>query len=327
MNFPPRAQIYQGELQFISECVVEYPDLETGGDFFGFWSREGNPVIQYVLGPGNQTSRTGTSFFQDIEYLRECGTVLHNLFGLEHIGAWHSHHQLGLLRPSVGDVRTMRNALRNRHPSRFLISICNIDGRSSVSIGCFLFSRDDEMDYSPCDVLVLPGDSPVRDRLRREGTHSPLAESRQRKTLVHPPSLALRNTMVNDAERSSQRPEKPRFGEDSYWSKREGQRYLKTVFDKLRHTTNLSAVDIKQLADGRPAISFSYDSTVYEIRFPEDFPRHIPEVLAVDGLDDDRIRSIGRSHSNRGSHLESVQRLIDSLQMLDDGRSIIIEQH
>src|SRR5882724_11160421 len=146
MNSRPHVQIYQGELQFISECVLQYPDLETGGDFFGFWSKDGNPVIQYVIGPGDQTTRTGASFFQDIEYLRTCGEALNRLFGLEHIGAWHSHHQLGLLQPSAGDVRTMTNAL-NQQTSRFLISICNIEDSSSVSVGCFLFNRDSGADF------------------------------------------------------------------------------------------------------------------------------------------------------------------------------------
>jgi hypothetical protein len=326
MSSRPRAQIYQGELRFISECVLAYPDVETGGDFFGFWSREGNPVIQYVLGPGNQTSRTSTSFFQDIEYLRECGNVLHTLFGLEHIGAWHSHHQLGLLKPSAGDVRTMRNALQHQHPSRFLISICNIDARSSVSLGCFLFTRDDDEDYSPCDVFGLPGDSPVRDRLRREGTHSPLIESRQRVTSENLPQPTLRNSTTIYSEGSIERPDKPRFAEDSFWSRREGQHYLKHVFDRLKQTTDPSSVDIKQLADGRPAISFCYSGTTYEIRFPQDFPKQIPEVLEVSELQDSRFWSERRGHSSRRQNAEA-QGLIDSLHMTNDERSIIIKQH
>jgi hypothetical protein len=75
MNRLPEAQIYHGELEFISECVMHYPNVETGGDFFGFWSKEGNPRIQYVIGPGDGTSRTGASFYQDIMSAVACGYV------------------------------------------------------------------------------------------------------------------------------------------------------------------------------------------------------------------------------------------------------------
>jgi hypothetical protein len=98
------------------------------------------------------------------------------------------------------------------------------------------------------------------------------------------------------------------------------------VFDTLRRTTDPSAVDIKQLDDGRPAISFTYHGTVYEIRFPADFPHQIPEVLAVAGLADDRFWTNTTGHPSPENHLESVQRLIDSLRMLEDGRSITIKQ-
>src|SRR2546430_2275655 len=126
---------------------MRYPDAETGGDFFGLWSKQSDSIVQYVIGPGEQTSRKGASFFPDISYLKECGTILHNSFGLEHIGAWHSHHQMGLTNPSAGDVRTMRNALNSENVKRFLISICNIE-RGAVSVGSFLFASDNPQAYS-----------------------------------------------------------------------------------------------------------------------------------------------------------------------------------
>jgi hypothetical protein len=60
------ARIYHSELEFVSECVMFFPTVETGGDFFGLWSREGAPIVQYVTGPGDETKRTETSFYQDM---------------------------------------------------------------------------------------------------------------------------------------------------------------------------------------------------------------------------------------------------------------------
>jgi hypothetical protein len=92
MAFAQQAKIYHSELEFIAKCVRQYPELETGGDYFGFWSQDSIPVIQYALGPGDATDRTSVSFYQDIGYLKACGSLLNSRFGLEHIGAWHSHH-------------------------------------------------------------------------------------------------------------------------------------------------------------------------------------------------------------------------------------------
>jgi len=303
---------------------MHFPDTETGGDFFGFWSREGNPVVQYVLGPGDQTCRTGVSFFQDIDYLKECGGVLNKLFGLEHIGAWHSHHQLGLFNPSSGDVQTMRNALRNQHPSRFLISICNIERRSSVSVGCFLFSRDNPQDYTPCNISVLPGNSPVRDSLRHYNLgNSPLRETGQKlhsRGHRNGPSFTLRNI---ETTKPTLETGKPHFSENSLWSKKEGHKYLKKIFDKLRDKGSLTSVEIKQLADERPAISFNHYGTIYEIRFPQDFPRSTPEVLVLS-----RIQNEGRNFwrkkqdDSEGPRIDEVKQIINSLGMLDDDREI-----
>ena len=92
-NSRNKAIIYQSELDLISRFVMDYPDIETGGDLFGFWTKEGNPVVQYVIGPGKNTTRTAHSFYQDIDYLKKCGNFLNSRFGLEHIGGWHSHHK------------------------------------------------------------------------------------------------------------------------------------------------------------------------------------------------------------------------------------------
>jgi hypothetical protein len=43
-----KAIIYQSELDYISRCVLDYPNIETGGDLFGFWTYSGFPVIQYA---------------------------------------------------------------------------------------------------------------------------------------------------------------------------------------------------------------------------------------------------------------------------------------
>ena len=53
-----------GERHQIRDWVLKYENLETGGDLFGLWLDAKTAVVQFVLGPGENCSRTTTSFFQ-----------------------------------------------------------------------------------------------------------------------------------------------------------------------------------------------------------------------------------------------------------------------
>ncbi|HEX3716483.1 MAG TPA: hypothetical protein VH595_00825 [Verrucomicrobiae bacterium] len=329
----PQAQIYRSELDFLTECALYYQNTETGGDFFGFWSRDGNPVIQYVLGPGERTTRTSTSFFQDIEYLKTSGSLLNRQYGLEHIGAWHSHHTLGLLKPSSGDVQTMRNALRSDNLTRFLISICNIESSTSVSIGSFLFTKDCPEDYVACGVSIVSGSSPIRDSLRRSPSGAPFICETNQKILLNnrflsqesSVSFRLRDLETNDPLHRRDKPDKPHFSSASIWSRREGQQLLKRIYDKLRDAHDLAPVEIKQLSDERPAISFSYYGLSCEIVFPLDFPVSLPDVIVSSQRNQPHSTSLRPFRKQRlDDSSETIQKIINSLNLIEDGRKITL---
>jgi hypothetical protein len=279
-NNYPKALINQSELDNISKWVLDYPNIETGGDFFGFWSKEGYPVIQYVIGPGKNTTRTSTSFYQDIPYLRECGAFLNSKFGLEHIGGWHSHHQLSLNHPSGGDINTMRNALRDNSLPRFLISICNIERSSKVSINGFIFSRNGPDDYIPCNWQVLEGVSPIREKIEKLGVSIFTTPSSQKAAIdierKTPPVAPINQAEV----------EKPDLADDSYWKKPEGRAFLKRFVEHYQNRSDVSDVEISQLPDKRIMVSMKHANNIYELRFPNDYPKGKIEMITKrDGTD------------------------------------------
>ena len=137
--------IYEEDYKEMCAHVLRKPNIETGGDLFGLWQDERKAVVQLALGPGKGCRRTSTSFYQDVEYLAKVGSYLTEKEGVCHIGEWHSHHQLGLARPSGGDEGTVWRNMPTYQLSRFVIFIANIEatGQSyKVNIGCFLFEID-----------------------------------------------------------------------------------------------------------------------------------------------------------------------------------------
>ena len=157
-----KALIYADEAQRIARFACEYPDIETGGDLFGYWTHSGAPVVSYAIGPGRGSRHHPTSFYQDESWLHGQGVRLYDEHGLQHVGQWHSHHRLGLNLPSAGDIRTVVRGMAAKNWSRFLLMIATLpphsDGR--VLQNYYLVRSDGR--YRPVRIQALAGGSPFR---------------------------------------------------------------------------------------------------------------------------------------------------------------------
>lgn len=154
-----KAIIFRSELAFICKHILEYPDIETGGELFGYWTSEGVPVILYAIGAGPMANHQVAFFNQDKEFLLSEGTMLKERFGLQHIGEWHSHHKLGLAHPSRHDADTMISTIREMNLGRFLLCIGNCTDTTS-SLKCFMCDRKG---YEQWDWELISQTSPVRN--------------------------------------------------------------------------------------------------------------------------------------------------------------------
>ena len=147
----------EGERDQIEQWVKQYRDIETGGDLFGAWIDDRTAVVQFVLGPGERCRRTSVSFFQDIDYLSHAGSYLTQKHGLCNIGQWHSHHRLGITRPSGGDENTVWGNMPNLGLDRYIVIIATINesfwnGELTVNINPYLFEIK-----NGCRSGVIPG--------------------------------------------------------------------------------------------------------------------------------------------------------------------------
>ena len=164
--------IYANEYRQICAWVLKNQTLETGGDLFGLWADDRTAVIQLVLGPGENCRRATHSFYQDVDYLEKIGSDLTGKEALCHIGEWHSHHTIGLTRPSGGDEGTVWRNMPNYGLNRFILFIANIGSRSpsEVSVGCFLFEfergSNRKLPVLQGSFELMPDESPFRSIAR-----------------------------------------------------------------------------------------------------------------------------------------------------------------
>jgi len=188
----PYFSIFESELRVIALEASSRTD-ETGGDLFGLWSAGGRPVAFLAVGPGPNAVHERAHFGQDVSFLSSVAEVLQDECGLQYLGDWHSHHQLGLYEPSLGDrehVRriTERNAFDSMaelivtHFAADTLQSLKTDdysargvprspsgqrGHTPVRIGSFIYSPASAGRPVPCDIVVLPGESPFRQHVAR----------------------------------------------------------------------------------------------------------------------------------------------------------------
>lgn len=158
-----KAYIYDSELSFLGKCILDYPNIETGGQLFGYWTASGTPVVVYAIGPGPHANHQVAFFNQDVQYLERVGHILVSHFGLMHIGEWHSHHTLGLDIPSSHDAHTMQKSIDRLHLNRFLLCIGNCRG-NQYSIKPYNFIENSS-EYSNAEWEIKGTTSPYRTQI------------------------------------------------------------------------------------------------------------------------------------------------------------------
>ena len=266
--------IYEQELDRIAGWVEEYPNLETGGDLFGFWTHSGGPVIQFVLGPGPNSQHNPTSFYQEKEFLIKAGEFLRTRHGLQHIGEWHSHHQMGLAQPSSGDCRTVLRALETYEFPRFLLCIANLRNASqptyggdwTVNIGSFLFHRS-RTTYENGQWVVLPGESPIRSESKARGFNQK-AKFLQEINLQQKKSWKVYQTSL-DAQ-VLEPTQKIEISKGLWYADSKGQEFLKAIYTKM--VGRFSNCQMRRNTSDQIYFTFEEKQHMWQLDFPDNFP-------------------------------------------------------
>ncbi|MFN9112818.1 MAG: hypothetical protein ACK5XN_22365 [Bacteroidota bacterium] len=273
-----KALIYKSELDYISRCTLDYPKIETGGDLFGFWTHSGYPVIQYVIGPGPNANHQSTFFNQDGNYLSEIGNKLRETHGLQHIGEWHSHHQLGLAEPSGHDISTVCKAIAQYNLSNFFLVITNVRDNSS-SVNGFMFNSQKGRDFDYAGWVILESHSPIRQDF-----------DLKYQDLVYQPNTKLSSLLdLSKATLNNLEFFKPEYSSEYWLSEKSNHLVLKRIIEALgRFVVN---VQVFQRNDDKSIyLEFQKDNKEYVVIFPIDFPK--TNLIIIDKTENKTIEGV-----------------------------------
>ena len=259
------AIIYQSEKDYISRCILDYFNIETGGQLFGFWTSTGAPVVTYAIGPGPNAIHHVTSFVQDQNYLQSVGRAIHKRFRLQHIGEWHSHHRLGLTHPSGGDVdRICYEGVGKPGFPRLLLCIGTHDGQRTT-INAYNFHENMPADYVQAKWDVIPMESPYRKLIDVDLQHM----------LIHPSTQRA----SHGDNYASQRSDRENIALTSHWLT-ERVENVETMKEFVAIVKDLYCgydVKVEILPSGEPVIAVRNRSV--RIKLPHGFPAKAPELM------------------------------------------------
>lgn len=257
--------IYRSELEYIRRCILDYPNIETGGQLFGFLTERGAPVVCYAIGPGPHANHQVAFFNQDIQYLQSLYTKLRDNWGLRYIGEWHSHHKLGLEHPSQHDEQTVRNGMRKSGFSNFLLCIGNCDDKAQTSLNPFAFNdRQAFGEYQQTSWEVKDIDSPYRQPIERQ----------LQGILCHPGT----NTIPKTQNTASSYP-------NGYWlNERQNNLVLKQIIDYLTNASQPQAAVKPQIdPHGLVRLTINYSQGQLHTTFGPRYPNDPPQIVAANG--------------------------------------------
>lgn len=261
--------IYKSELEYISKCILDCPNIETGGNLFGFWTHSGNPIIQYVVGPGIKANHEITFFNQDNEHLVQIGKRLIKEHALQHIGEWHSHHKLGLAKPSGHDSLTIIKGMYSASMDKFLLIIGNCNDKVS-SMNPFLYTTGSQ--YSTTTWIVLEGESPIRKEF--DIRHPELNYKPQT------PVARVSNININSMNEVMSPPQEENTPQMPEWmEKKDNHTELKKIIDYLFRTHSIVQPQIK---DKTICINLQEKDSHLQISFPSEFPIKGPDIYMLE---------------------------------------------
>lgn len=164
-----QVHIFESEVRVIAEEACRNPNRETGGCLFGSFTHGNAPVVWLASGPAPGAVLRQTHFEQDPAFMTHWQNKLFYQYGLQYVGGWHSHHQLGLRAPSEGDlVSAQQYAVRHGRHKNVEMIVTLEGGAGEPSLWPYVFFDAQSGRCLTSSLRVIPGDSPLRTEVQRQ---------------------------------------------------------------------------------------------------------------------------------------------------------------
>ena len=269
------AIIYRSEMDYISRCIHDYPNIETGGQLFGFITEYGAPVVCYAIGPGPRANHQPTFFNQDTDYLQRTYNELNRRYGLRYIGEWHSHHQLGLAKPSGHDANTVVHGIQKNNFRHFLLCIGNCDNQYHSTLNAFNFHINSLYDYHHAPWKIIEMESPYR----------PIVDREMGNLLCHPRTKQASygsNYILDDSGNTTM--VTPNYNDEYWLNNKYNNLILKNIIDYIIHFEGRT-YQVKPLLDSQKHVHLTVQGAdrQEQIIFGDRFPYEAPEIQELSG--------------------------------------------
>ena len=159
-NQLPKVYLFKKDHDVIKELVRCHPAEETGGDLFGLWTSEDEPVLHIVTGQGTEILQTSPksslksyeTFSKEFQRLEE---LLHWKFHINYIGKWQ------YIRRSGRNERAIKGAFDqgppHRRATRLVLLTADYDTASKhVELSLYLFP--DLSSPKEGEIVIFPGE-------------------------------------------------------------------------------------------------------------------------------------------------------------------------
>ncbi|MDA3787709.1 MAG: hypothetical protein PF503_04375, partial [Desulfobacula sp.] len=160
--------------------------LETGGELYGAFLRDGNPLVMLCTPAGKEAVHRPFSFQQDYQYFLYNTNILQKKHGIQFLGTEHSHHYLSLKYLSGLDVQNSNIIARknnfqtlyqilltfenNTNKENHYSSNTNHVSRGKKNIQIRSYYYPDAIKGGPvkCPIRIIPGISPIRQAIEND---------------------------------------------------------------------------------------------------------------------------------------------------------------
>ena len=151
----PKVYLFKKDYDTIEELVRCRPTEETGGDLYGLWTNDGEPVLYVVTGQGREVQRMPPDSSPKIEKL---STVLKTKARLSFIGQWQCRRLAEQKDSAI--IEAVDQEYLHQSRDFVLILVDYDDSTRQVLLSPYLLSESSVRTKGKCE--TLPGESVFR---------------------------------------------------------------------------------------------------------------------------------------------------------------------